>query len=132
MTGLLPDVDDPASAPFWAGLRRGAILVQRCEDCGHLRYPALARCPECTGEQAHWTEVGASGTVWSFAVYHRALHPAFAGEVPYAVAVVELDDGPRITARVAAGAAPVAVGTRVVADFREVSDTVTLLTWRRA
>jgi uncharacterized OB-fold protein len=127
---LLPDVDDPASAPFWAGLRRRAVVVQRCDACSHYRYPPLARCPECSGQEAQWVEVGPSGTVWSFAVYHRALHPSFAADVPYTVAVVELDDGPRITARMRRDAGPVAVGDRVAAHFEDVSDDVTLLTWR--
>jgi uncharacterized OB-fold protein len=127
---LLPDVDDPGSAPFWAGLRRHAVTVQACDDCGKLRYPPLPRCPECTSESTRWRDVPGTGTVWSFAVYHRALHAAFADDVPYTVAVVELDAGPRVTAGVSPGSPPVSVGVRVVADFPEVSDTVTLLTWR--
>jgi uncharacterized OB-fold protein len=127
---LLPDVSDPVSAPFWAGARDRRLVVQKCASCGALRYPPLPGCPECLGRDAEWTELRPTGTVWSYAVYHRALHPAFAGDVPYTVAVVELDDGPRITARMAAGAGRVAVGSRVTAEFEDVAPDVTQLTWR--
>jgi uncharacterized protein len=129
---LLPDVTDPVSAPFWRGLRERVIVVQKCCACGAIRYPPLVGCPECLGREAEWVEVGPQGSVWSYAVYHRALQPAFADEIPYTVAVVELDGGPRITARMVRGIGPVAVGDRVAADFEEVSAEVTQLKWRFA
>ena len=127
---LLPDMADPVAAPFWQGLRQRRILVQRCGACGALRYPPLAGCPECLGRAAEWIEVGPAGSVWSYAVYHRALQPAFADEIPYTVAVVELDDGPRITARMVRGSGPVVVGARVAAQFEDVTADVTQLKWR--
>ena len=129
---LLPDVTDPVAAPFWQGLRERVIRVQKCVRCGALRYPPLAGCPECLGSTAEWVEVGPAGAVWSYAVYHRALQPAFADEIPYTVAVVELDDGPRITARMVHGSDPVGVGTRVTAAFEDVTADVTQLKWRIA
>lgn len=129
---LLPDVTDPVSAPFWRGLRERAIRVQRCSACGALRYPPLAGCPECLGQTAEWIEVRPAGSVWSYAVYHRALQPAFADEIPYTVVVVELDDGPRITARMVRGSGPITVGTRVAAVFEDVTADVTQLKWRIA
>lgn len=129
---LLPDVTDPVTAPFWRGLRERRILVQKCGACGALRYPPLAGCPECLGRDAEWIEVGRSGSVWSYAVYHRALQPTFADEIPYTVAVVELDDGPRITARMVRGGGPLVIGARVAAQFEDVSAEVTQLKWRLA
>lgn len=129
---LLPDVTDPVSAPFWQGLRERVIRVQKCTNCGALRYPPLSGCPECLGTVAEWIELGPAGSVWSYAVYHRALQPAFADEIPYTVAVVELDDGPRITARMVRGSDPIGVGTRVTAAFEDVTADVTQLKWRIA
>jgi len=63
-------------------------------------------------------------------VYHRALHAAFTGQVPYTVAVVELDDGPRITARMVPGERPVAIGDRVRASFEAVTAEVRLIRWQ--
>lgn len=133
MTGqLLPDPSDPVSGPFWEAARNRRLVVQRCLNCGRLRYPPLVGCPDCLSRSAAWTELRAQGTIWSYAVYHRSLHAAFDSDGPYTVAVVELDDGPRITARLAPPGAHAAVGARVVAGFEDVSDTVTLLRWHLA
>lgn len=129
--GLRPDLDG-GSAPFWAGLRRRVITVQKCGGCAAVRYPPLPGCPECLDREAEWIELAASGTVWSYAVYHRALQPAFADEVPYTVAVVELDDGPRVTARLTRGSAPITIGARVVAEFEDIDAELTQLRWRLA
>jgi uncharacterized protein len=129
---LLPDPADPVSGPFWEAARNRRLVVQRCLNCGRLRYPPLVGCPDCLSRPAEWTELRPEGTIWSYAVYHRALHAAFDGDPPYTVAVVELDDGPRIAARLAPPGAEAAVGARVVAGFEDVSDTVTLLRWHLA
>jgi uncharacterized OB-fold protein len=74
----------------------GVLRFQQCERCGYRRYPAAALCPECLAVEAIWKADSGEGTVWSFCVYHKAFHPAFAALLPYAVALVELDSGPRL------------------------------------
>jgi uncharacterized protein len=123
---LLPDVDDPVAAPFWAATRDGRLVVQRCESCGAMRWPPLAGCPDCRSRDATWVEVATSGTVWSYAVYHRSLHGAFP-DVPYTIAVVDIDDGPRMTAR--AVGIDIGVGSRVSVVFDEVADGIVLPRW---
>jgi uncharacterized OB-fold protein len=127
---LLPDVNDPTSAPFWAGARNRRIVMQKCSSCGALRYPPLAGCPECLSRDEAWVEIRQTGTIWSYAVYHRALHPAFADAIPYTVVVVELDDGPRITGRLVRHGRPARIGARVTAVFEDVTPDVTQVTWQ--
>ncbi len=74
----------------------GSLRFQRCAACAYLRYPASAICPQCLSGEAEWVVDSGEGAVWSFCVYRRAFHPAFAPLVPYAVALVELDSGPRL------------------------------------
>lgn len=74
----------------------GRLRFQKCDQCEYLRYPAAAVCPQCLAGEATWTVDSGDATVWSFCVYHRAFRPAFAALVPYAVALVELDSGPRL------------------------------------
>lgn len=74
----------------------GQLRFQRCAACGYLRYPAAGCCPQCLHPVADWVADSGAGTVWSFCVYRRAFHPAFAGLLPYVVALVELDSGPRL------------------------------------
>jgi uncharacterized OB-fold protein len=76
-------------------------------------------------------DVAAAGTIWSHTTYHRALHPALAGAVPYTVLLVELDAGPTIPGRLAAGTSPT-IGSRVAGVFTAVTDGFTMLEWEPA
>jgi uncharacterized OB-fold protein len=87
---------DPDLTRFQKHGLDGVLRFQKCDRCGYLRYPIAAMCPECLETKATWTADSGAGTVWSFCVYHKAFHPAFAKLVPYVVALVELDSGPRL------------------------------------
>lgn len=133
MTGRpLPDVNDPLTAPFWAATANRKLMVQACAECGYLRWPPGPLCPECQAEGGKWTEVRAAGSLWSVATYHRALDPAFAEEVPYSVALVELDDGPRMYGRITGDPETFVPDARVRAKFDDVAPGVTLVGWTPA
>ncbi|MGH7820723.1 MAG: Zn-ribbon domain-containing OB-fold protein, partial [Candidatus Binatia bacterium] len=81
--------------PFFAAAREGRLVVQRCPDCGALRFPPRPICSHCLGRRAEWTTVSGRGEIFSFNVMHQVYHPGFAGDVPYAVVLVELEEGCR-------------------------------------
>lgn len=89
--------------PYWAALEEGRLCFQRCARCGHAWLPARAECPECLHADWAWEPASGRARLVSWVVYHRAYHPAFAGRVPYAVALVELDEGPRLISSVVGG-----------------------------
>jgi uncharacterized OB-fold protein len=91
-------VPDAITGPFWDGVAEGVLRLQRCAGCGrHVFYPR-AVCPHCTGAELTWVEATGRGVVHSFTVVHRA--PAeYRDEVPYAVALVDLEEGVRMMAR---------------------------------
>jgi uncharacterized protein len=127
---LLPDVDKPLTAPFWAALRERRLVVQRCARCGAKRYPATPLCTACLMPGGEWVDVPAEGELWSYAVYRRALSAAFAEDVPYAVGLVEVDDARlQILSRIDAPLDSITIGARMRARFTEVSDRITLLSW---
>jgi len=130
-TTLAP-VTDPLTAPFWDAASKGRLVIQRCRACGELRWPPLVGCPECHGRDATWDEVRPTGTIWSFVVYHRAFAAELKDEIPYTVAMVQLDDGPYLVGRLHdaedAGHRP-AIGDRVTAVFTE-TDGVPAVRWR--
>lgn len=130
-TTLAP-VTDPLTAPFWDAASKGRLVIQRCTACGELRWPPLVGCPECHGRDAIWDEVRPTGTIWSFVVYHRAFAAELKDEIPYTVAMVQLDDGPYLVGRLQdaedAGRPP-AIGDRVTAVFTE-TDGVPSVRWR--
>lgn len=93
---LLPDVEDPDSAPFWAGCARRELLVQACGRCGARRMPPRAMCPRCRSTDARWEPTSGRGTIWSFVVAHPPLLPAYEVLAPYNAIVVALDEDPAI------------------------------------
>lgn len=96
---LLPDLSDPVAQPYWQGLAEGALNYQSCESCGHRWLPARAHCPHCLSDKIAWSPAQGRASLISWVVFHRAYHPAFSDQIPYAVAIVELEEGPRMFAR---------------------------------
>lgn len=93
-------VPSAVSAPFWDGLRKGQLRVQRCSGCGrHIFYPR-SLCPHCLSQAPEWVTVSGRGKLYSYTVVRRAFHPAFQEDVPYVYAIVELEEGPKVTSNV--------------------------------
>jgi uncharacterized protein len=84
------------NARFWDACREGRLELQRCGDCGHLLYPIAPLCPSCLGSALTWEPLSGRGSIFALMVFRRGYHPWWAERVPYAVALVELDEGPRM------------------------------------
>jgi hypothetical protein len=94
-TKPLPNVNGD-SKEFWAGCKAHELRFQKCEACGHVRWPPSIICPMCYSKDTKWILAEGKGSVYSFAVYHVAYHPGFENDLPYVVADVELVEGPRL------------------------------------
>lgn len=121
------------TAEWYAHCARGELRFQRCRACGRWRHPPRHLCPACGGEAWSWERVGGRGVLFSWTVTHQALHPGFADALPYAVLVVELDEG----VRVVCGArgidnADLALDLPVAIEIDRVNDEVGLLYARPA
>jgi uncharacterized OB-fold protein len=113
---------DPETEPYWTAVHEGRLLVQRCTVCGnHQLYPRW-RCLRCRG-QVEWVEAGGGGTVYSFTVIRQNFSRSFRHLIPYVVALVDLDEGPRLMTNLV-GVEPedVRIGMPVRVTFEEVSD----------
>ena len=130
-TKPLPDLTDEVSAPFWREAAEQRLAFQTCSACGYVRWPAAAICPECWSPDAGWTPVDPEGEVWSYGVYERAFSPAFEADVPYVVALVQLDAGPWMISNVV-GVDPgdITVGMRVTAVYESFADDAALVKFR--
>lgn len=104
----------PLTRPFWDGLAEGELRYQGCRDCGNAWLPAREECPNCLSSNVDWQVASGRGRIVSWVVYHTAVHPAFADRVPYNVAVVELDEGPRLITNVKAPESQLAIELPVV------------------
>jgi uncharacterized protein len=126
----IPEVTEELR-PFFAAAREGRLVVERCKRCGRRRFPPRPICSECLGREAEWAPSSGCGKIVSFNVMHQVYHPGFAAEVPYAVVLVELDDGGRILSNIVdCPLDRVAIGLEVEATFERVSDEVTLPKFR--
>ena len=89
---------DGETQPFWDGIAEGRLRLQRCRACGrHIFYPRSV-CPHCMAAELEWTDATGRGAVHAFTVVHRA-PPGFTEDAPYVVAMVELEEGPRMLTR---------------------------------
>ena len=139
---LLPDLEDPESAPFWEGCARGELLVQTCVACGRHRMPPRPMCPRCRSLELTWEPTSGRGTIWSFVIPHPPLLPAYQELAPYNAIVVGLEEDPsiRFVGNLVAspdGAineldpATIEIGAPVQVVFQQVED-VTLPRWMPA
>jgi len=111
------------SAPYWEAAHRGELRMQRCGACGHVRFPPALLCPRCLSEQHEWTPLSGRGKVYSWIVVHQSQHPAFNADAPYNVAIVELEEGPRLhTNLVDCANDQIHIGMPVEVVFERVSD----------
>lgn len=115
------------NAPYWEGCRRGELRAQRCTACERYRWPPAVLCPHCLAPGGEWVRLSGRGTIHSFIVVHRPQHPAFLDDVPYNVAIVELEEGIRThTNVVGCPNEALRVGLAVEVEFQRVNDEVTL------
>ncbi len=129
---MLPGTDGLGAEFYEHAARTGRLHLQRCDTCGRWRHPPRIRCAACGSDAWAWQPVAGTGRLFTWTVTHRAVDPAFAGELPDVVAVVQLDEGPRVVGNVV-GLAPedltLDLPMRVVLDHR--SDTVALVDFTR-
>jgi uncharacterized OB-fold protein len=125
----LPDED---SRPFYEGAALGKLMLMRCTACGTPRTPSRQHCDECLSPDYEWFEASGRGAVRTFGVMHQRYHPGFAADIPYVVAIIELEEGPRMVANVL-GTSPedIRVGLPVVVEW-EHHDDVTIPRFRIA
>ncbi len=116
---------------FYAFLAQGDLRLQRCSACGTWRHPPRHRCAHCGSLEYTWAPASGRGRVYSWTVTHRAIDPAFTP--PYAILVVELDEGPRLVGNLR-GLEPseLVLDLPVVVEIERASDTVGLLWFRPA
>lgn len=119
---------DPDTQPFWDACKRHELMVQRCAQCGHTRFPPAAQCPHCGGRDAAWIKCSGHGRVFSWiVVVHPVPKDVYGPDVPYAVALIDLEEGVRIASNIV-GCDPQAIAADMAVEVRfdDVSAELTL------
>jgi len=119
------------TAPYWEGARQGRLMVQHCRACGWMWHPPTPICNACQSSDIEWRESSGLGEVYSHTTVHHAAHVAMQGRTPYLVALVQLEEGPRIVANIQdCPMEEVRIGMKVEVTFEEISPGVILPQFR--
>ena len=123
----------PLNQPYWDGLKNRALRMQRCDGCRKVWYPAAPFCPRCWSRKFTWTTLSGRGRVSSWVVFHQSYFKGFENEIPYNVAEVELDEGPRLmTNLVGVANDDIKAGMPVEIVYDNVTEELTLARFRPA
>jgi uncharacterized OB-fold protein len=128
-TKPLPLADD-VTAPYWKAAAEGRLLIQQCPVCGHRQWYPRALCTAC-GADPEWLECSGRGQVHTFTVVRQMGMAPFRDELPYAIAMVELEEGPMVYGNVTGCAVDdVAIGMPVEVWFTRAEDEIGIPSWR--
>jgi uncharacterized OB-fold protein len=83
----------PETAPYWDGARAGELRIQRCRACSQAYFYPRPYCPQCGSADVEWFTATGRATLASYIISERAA-PGF--EAPYVIAIVQLEEGPRM------------------------------------
>ena len=113
--------------PYWEGLRQRELRMQKCDGCRRVWFPPAPLCPGCWSRQYSWARLSGYGRVKSWVVFHQAYFRAYEHDVPYNVAEVELEEGPRLlTNLVDVGNTDIRAEMPVTISFDDVTAEITL------
>jgi uncharacterized OB-fold protein len=128
----LPHLDEE-NRPWWEALKRHELYLQKCRDCGELRYYPRALCPSCLSSQTQWVRAKGRGKVYTFTATYQNQQPGFRESLPYILAYVELDEGLKmLTNLVDCRPEDVKIDMPVEVVFDDATELVTLAKFRPA
>lgn len=106
--------DDPTTRPFWEAAWRHELLIQRCVACGSHQFYPRPFCLACEAAAPIWVRASGSGVIYALTEVHLKLGAEFTP--PYTVALIELDEGPRMLSTIEGP--PCSIGDRVQIAWR--------------
>lgn len=122
----LPQPTD-LTRPYWQAAARGELHMQHCQACNRWQFYPRPFCVHCESDDVQWRAVSGLGRIYTYTVNHRAPNPFMKQRLPYVVALVELDEGPRLMANIQGdGALETAIGRRVKVIFEAISEELAL------
>ena len=118
---------NPESKPFWEACKRHELYVQKCGDCGILRYYPRELCGACLSSNVEWVKCSGKGEVYTFTVTHQHRGAGFREDLPFVMAYIKLEEGVRMLSNIIqCDPATVHVGMPVEVVFEDVNDEISL------
>ncbi len=126
--------EEELTRPFWEAAKRHELTIPRCKFCNQFFWYPREVCPVCLRQDWDWETVTGRGRLHTFTVVRQPMNPAFNEDVPYAYAIVQLDEGIRMITNIVDCEIPdgLAIDMRVEAVFDDVADDWTLVKFRPA
>jgi|ERR1700741_5079864 uncharacterized protein len=121
------------TAHYWRAALEGRLEIQYCRACARHQFYPRGFCTRCLSDQLDWVQASGRGRIYTYTVCHVAPHPAFESRVPYAIGMIELDEGVRMLAGiVVSDVAHLTIGAPVQVCFESISDDIALPMFRLA
>ena len=121
----------PETAVYWEGCRKHDLLIQRCTQCHEFQFYPRVVCTACMSEHLEWVKASGRGQVLTFTIVRRAVSEAYAADVPYVVALIQLDEGPKMMSNVVqCNPETLDVGSRVEVVFEDWSEEISIPKFR--
>jgi len=118
----LPLFPEPDTAPFWEATAEHRLTYQVCQACGQVVFHPRRHCTCCTSGDLEWRDSAGAGTVYTFTVIRQHGHPFFRARIPYVVGLIDLDEGFRMLAEIAADPETLQVNQRVGVTWEDHAD----------
>lgn len=121
-TRMEPPVSE-VTEPFWQATRNRQLLLQWCTACDEVIFYPREACPRCLGTSLQWRPASGRGVVYAVSVQHKPAYASLADRVPYAVALIDLEEGVRMMSNVVGCAVEdVVIGQPVEVRWEALSD----------
>jgi uncharacterized OB-fold protein len=122
---------DHVTKKFWDAAKHHKLLIQTCLDCRARQSFPQPYCRGCLSENIEWSEASGKGKIYSYTIIHRPPSSRFQADVPYTVALVELDEGVRMMSNIIdIKPEDVYVGMAVEVVFDDITPTISLPKFR--
>jgi len=119
--------------PYWEYCKKHELRMQKCEGCGHIRFPVSILCPNCHSMDAVWTKLSGKGSVFSYIVFRIPYHESYKEDIPYTVAIIQLDEGPRMESNlIVQDPEDIRIDMQVTVFFDDVTNDVSLPKFKSA
>jgi len=119
------------SQPFWDNTKKHKLTLKKCKDCGHIDHPPYLYCTNCSSDNSEWVEASGKGKLVAYAVNTYMVPFPFWDDMPYVVAMIELEEGVRMISNIIEyNHNELKNGMALEVVFDDVSDEFTLPKWK--
>jgi hypothetical protein len=114
---------------YWEKAKEHEFWLRKCNDCQDIYFYPRDICPNCFSRNVTWVQSSGKGTLYAFAIVHRAPLPAFGDDVPFVIAMVQMEGSARVPSNLV-GVEPdpekIKIGMPVEVTFEDITDTISL------